>query len=208
MPLIKSASKEARRKNIAELMDDMFFMFKRMAIRAKNYKIVQIIVFSISINVVYAKNIFNFIITTFLTYINHTATDHHSSDSCKMRIKCRPSFFIKTHYGTVNSFLIRTTSEFFIAVFAFCYNASSTTTRFIIAFPRTVFSFFCSCAYNLKFFITDFARKLISNRLRISRTFAGTIFSRAISIVRNIELFRTFDTINKFSSARGHYAII
>lgn len=119
----------------------MFSMLKRMAVWAQNFKIVKIVVFTVSIFVMHAKNFRVFTVPTPNTTGQHSAINHFFTHGSKFR---QPNFFgnfVDAGHATIFTFSRWRSKKFSFAMRAFATYRAFLTHGFVIAFWRTVFSF-------------------------------------------------------------------
>ena len=163
MPLLKGKGKSAISSNISELvgllfktMFNMFHVFKRMAIRAKNFQIAHIIIFWISVFVMNTQNFWLSIVSTYFAFIDQPSSKHIFAD----RLKCgKPNiffWFVYTCYAAINSWFRWICQKNFTTMFAITGNRTIKSLSFIITFATAIFCFIRSRRYVRKFIAANF----------------------------------------------------
>ncbi len=147
-----------------------------MAIWAKNFKVLHVIIMAISVFMMNAKNSRLGIITTPITLINQFTANHCFSYRGEGRFKCFFRCFMYTRFRTIFSIMTSMTYEFFKTMMTGKFSLTFIFLRNIIARSRTVFSFITSGRNMGKNIMTD---KAVSCNFRpsiFSLTAARTIF--------------------------------
>lgn len=188
MPLLKGKS-----------MRDMFFMPKRMTIWTQNDKVVDRILISISVFMMNLQNFWMFIISAIITFIDKSSTFHCTSDTLEISSSCFFYIFRKTFLRTEFPAVRQRRFKFFATVFAFFYRFAFVGLRFIITFPRTVFSLSFSTSLVREQFSAYIANTFKILERRHTPAFAGTEFCCIKSIQRNIKFLITKLTSDYFS---------
>jgi len=144
--------KRPKRNNLfCKTMRRMFSMLKRMAVWAQNFKIVKIVVFTVSVFVMHAKNFRMLTVPTPDTTGQHSAINHFFTYSSKFR---QPNFFgrfVDAGHATIFTFSRWRSKKFSFAMCAFATYRSFLAHGFVVTFWRTVFSFICSACNVRKF---------------------------------------------------------
>ncbi len=99
-------------------MNYVFHMLNRVTGWTQNHKICNRVIMSIAINMMYTYYFFMFIISTQLTFLKKTSSNHVFSNRTKNSFPCRFAFFIYTKLATIFSFYTWRVIKYFIAVFA------------------------------------------------------------------------------------------
>ena len=188
-------------------MRNMLPMNQRMTIWTNNHKVISFIIFSVAINMMYAKNIWNFIIATLFAVFYISPTFKCFSKIRKTSINFWSSLiFGSTFYRAECIILGRRSHKFFCTCFALKSSRSFPFLRSMIAQSRTIFGFITSCGNVTEFISTNFT---IGNYLYTTKlifAFSRAIFCRIISIYRYIKFFFTKQTIYKLSTMRFCHA--
>ncbi len=134
----------------------MLSMNKRMTIRTKNHKILPLIIISIFINMMNAKNFFYFVIATFFTFNDDSSALPKSSKSICIfwLLNICFSMSISASFCAAFSFFGRRIKKYSSTIFAFFEKLITVITCF-----RTIFSGIFSIKPDFKFFITTFTDK-------------------------------------------------
>jgi hypothetical protein len=186
-------------KSFFKPMSNMFIMLKRVAIGAKNFKIENFIVISISIFVMNAQNFWHSIIPTSFTRFYHFASNHIFS----YRLECGNPFFF---FGFVNAgnatktfCLRRTCLKKFSTMSTWAANRSFCALRFVIAPSAAILCFIESGRYVAKNSTTNLTvcSNLNSSGERLARTRA--VLKSLKSVFGNVDKFLTVPARNVFS---------
>lgn len=183
-------------------MTYMFMMNHGMTVRTQDHKIFQCIILSVSILVMYSKDVIAFIIVTNFTSFDFSSNLQRFSYSAKRRVPYFLPNFIHTCFRTIFSFLRRRTFEFFFTMSTFIDNSTIQMLSFVIALSRAIFRFVTSRRNVFKFYCTNFAYLFyfLSDMQALTASRAKFCFIKTIK--RYIEFFSAIKTIYKFSSMR------
>jgi len=190
------------KNSFCKSMRNMFAMFYRMAVRAKNFQIVHAIIFSISILVMNSKNFFNFIKSTPFAFYNKISCKHIFPNGAKTWIPVIYFWFIYASFAAKHFFLRWACKKFYAAMFAIFFNRSLMFLRNVITFSAAIFSNVRSGRYVTKIIFANFAVRFRNNSSRKCFTRSGTIFKTFKSIYWNINISPAISTIHFFSGAR------
>ena len=119
----------------------MLSMFKRVAVWAQHFKVVKIIVFAVSVFVMYAKNFWVLAIAASLARQQHAASMHVFAHSRKIRPPNLFCGFVYACFRTIFAFVRRRAKKFDAAVRACVFHGAFTAHGFVIALRRTVLGF-------------------------------------------------------------------
>ena len=164
MPLARGSSQNVIGSNIKELVGsfcepvlNVLHMLKRMAIWAKNLKIVHVIIFGVSVLVVNTQNFWVRIISASFACIDQPSRKHIFTNGLKSRNPNIFLWFVYTGYAAINSLFRWASKKNFSTIFAFARNRSFNSLRFVVTFFTTVFCLVRSGRYVRKFITACFA---------------------------------------------------
>ena len=136
-------------------MTNVLVMDQRMAKRTKYHKIANVIIFSITILMMYTKNAWKLIIRALFTFFNKTSSEHHFSHSGIFRGKSLLLTFVDAGLRAINSFSAWTILKSFTAMSTYMiYIFASSLIKFI-AMLRAKSCRFFSVISNLERFFTS-----------------------------------------------------
>lgn len=143
-----------------------------MAIWAKNFKVRDIIIISVPVFMMNAKNSWLMIIVTSVAFIYQLTGKHCFSYGCKRRFKCFFRCFIYTRFRTILSIMTGMSYKIFKAMMTGILFFSFISLRHVVARTRAIFCFIRPARDMLKFIFAYFAIAfyLNSNKLCSTRT--------------------------------------
>jgi len=189
-------------------MYNMFMMNERMTVRTYYHQIFSFIIFSIFINMMYSKNIFIFIISTYFALFNKSSSFKSISNTRKINVIFWVSLIISSAFYRTKSIIFRRRSQKVItAIFTLKFLRSFSFLRSMITYPRTIFCFITS-RRNMCKLIPTYAtiRFYLLSTSKLIFTCPRTIFKSFESINGHVALFSATKTIQKFTSARLSHA--
>ena len=171
-----------------------------MTIRAKDFKIIQIIVCTISIFMVYTKNRNMLGISTPFTgrkFPAYLQILSNSNESCLPNAMIR---FIYASTATIFPLSRWRCTKFFCAMSALIDNRTFEMHRLVVAFRRTIFSCILPYRYNTEFFGTNFTRFMntLMDIFPCPATASGAEFKCLPTIAWHPYLCRTIGTTHQF----------
>ena len=180
-------------------------MLQRMAIWAKNFKIAQIVILSVSIFMVYTQNFWLCIVAASVASCQQLSFQHIFSDGRKRRVPFAFSGFIDATFRAIFSFMRRRIQEFFSAMQTCVLSSTLAAHCFMKTFWRAILSF-VSAASNMRKFCAAFLTIGCSLHSGSKcRTLPTTIFGRIFAVFRHRKLLaalRAFFVV--FHSGASH----
>ena len=158
-------------------------MLNRVTIRAQHFKIVNIVIFAITIFVMHSKYVRHFVIPATLANGQQPSCGHFFTYSSKRRFPLIFGSFVNTCFRAIFSFVRWSVQKFNLAVRAGILCSAFARHCFAIAQRRAIFGFVCSAGYVCKRHAAFLACRNQLHSASKCKTLAATV-QRSIFTIR------------------------